>query len=190
VIFHISECQNCHFWFLDYSPQVPDVSDSTNFALFFFFWYWNPTWVLVLCTRSVQAFLSLMSWLQFLSFSFWKSFITLSLHLIFGHALVLTSTGFQSVIYSTSFISSILLRCPHNLILCAFMYLTISSPCINFCSLLLLILHPSLHWTGPDIFLICFSKTNKLFKTHTDCQSFAYVGHYQPYQCHVMFLLL
>jgi len=46
------------------------VSDSTNFALFFFFWHWNPTWVLVLCTRSLQAFLSSMNWLQFLRLSF------------------------------------------------------------------------------------------------------------------------
>jgi hypothetical protein len=34
------------------------------------------------------------------------------------------------------------------------MYLTISSPFINFCNLLLLlILHPSLHLIGPNIFL-------------------------------------
>jgi hypothetical protein len=85
-----------NFWSLDYSPQVPDswMSESTTFALFFFFWHWNPTWVLVLCTRSLQTFLSSVGWLQFLSFSFCKSFITSSLHLIFGHTLVLTPTGF------------------------------------------------------------------------------------------------
>jgi len=62
--------------------------------------------------------------------------------------------GFQSVIFLASFISSTLFRCPHHFILCALMYLTISSSFINFCNLLLLlILHPSLHWIGPNIFL-------------------------------------
>jgi hypothetical protein len=61
------------------------------------------------------------------------------------HPLVLTPIGFQTVIFLTSFVSSILLRCPHHFILHAFIYFTVSYPFINFCnSLLLLILHPSL----------------------------------------------
>jgi hypothetical protein len=50
------------------------------------------------------------------------------------------------VVILTSFISSILLRCLHHFILYASVYLTISSPFINVCSsLLLLILYRSLH---------------------------------------------
>ena len=48
------------------------------------------TWVLVLCTRSFQAFLSSASWPQFLGITFFNSFITSSLHLFFGRPLVLT----------------------------------------------------------------------------------------------------
>ena len=79
--------------------------------LFIFFWHNSPTCVVVSCTRSFQASLSLMIWLQFLSFSFFKSLITSSRHLFFGHSLVLTPIGFQSVIL-TSFKSSILLSPP------------------------------------------------------------------------------
>jgi hypothetical protein len=43
--------------------------------LFFFFWHHNPTWVLVICITSFQAFVSLTNWLQFLSSSFFKSLI-------------------------------------------------------------------------------------------------------------------
>jgi len=44
-----------NFCCLGYSSQMPDswVSNSTNFALFFFFWHWNPTWILILCTRTL-----------------------------------------------------------------------------------------------------------------------------------------
>jgi len=69
---------------------------------------YNTTWVLVFCTRSFQAFLFLTIWLQFLS-----------------------PVGFQTVFFLTSFVSSILLRCPHHFSLCAFIYLTVSSPFIS-----------------------------------------------------------
>jgi hypothetical protein len=83
-------------------------------------------------------------------FRFVKSFTTSSLHLFFDHLLVLTPTGLRSVILITSFISSILCTCSHHLTLCAFTYLTLSSPFINFFNLLLLlILYLSLHGTGP-----------------------------------------
>jgi hypothetical protein len=78
---------------------------------------------LVFCTRSFQAFLSLVIWLQFLSFSFFKSFIT-------SCPLVLTPVGFQTVFFLTSFVSSVLLGYPHRISLCAFIYLTVSSPFI------------------------------------------------------------
>jgi hypothetical protein len=95
---------------------------------------------LVLSTRSLQTFLLLTIWLQFLSFSFFNS----SLHLFFCRPLALIPIGFQSVVLVTSFIFYIPLRCPNSYILCAFMCLTLSSPCINFCSsLVLFILHPS-----------------------------------------------
>ena len=41
-----------------------------SYYFFFFFWHYKPTWLLVLCTRLFQAFLSSTSWLQFLSFRF------------------------------------------------------------------------------------------------------------------------
>ena len=66
-----------------------------------------------------QPFISLTSWIQFLSFSFFRSFIASSLHLLCGRPLVLIPVGFQSVIL-TSFRSSILLTCPHQFILYAF----------------------------------------------------------------------
>jgi hypothetical protein len=70
-------------------------------------------------------------------FTFLKSYTTTSLQLFFGSY----SWGFL-----ISFISSILLRCPHHFIFCAFVYITIFSPFINFCnSLLLLMLRPFLH---------------------------------------------
>ena len=101
-------------------------------------------------------------------FSFFKSFIASALHLFFVHTLVLTPVGFWSVIFLSSFISSILLWCPHHFNLCAFKHLIIPSPFINFYNLLLLlILHPSLHWIGSNNFLnICLSKTNKLLMSH------------------------
>jgi hypothetical protein len=122
----------------------------------------------VFCTRLSQDFVSLMRWLQFHSFRFFKSYITASLHLFFGRPLVLTPVGFHSAIFLTNFISSFMLRCPHNFILCAFVYWTLSA--LFICSyLVLLILHPSLHWIDPNIFLnICLSKTNKLFMSRTD----------------------
>jgi hypothetical protein len=84
--------------------------------------------------------------------------------------LVLFPIGLQSVIFSTSFITSILLRCPHYFTLCASMYLTVSFPFIKFCnSLTLLFLHLSLYWIGPNIPVhICLSKTNKLLRSRTD----------------------
>ena len=121
---------------------------------------------MVFCSRSLQAFLFLVIWFQFLSLSFFKSFTTSSV--FFPHPLVLNPEGFQSVNFLTSFIFSILLRCPHCFILCGFIYLVISSPFINFYNLLLfLILHPSLDLTDRNIFLnICLSKINKLFISH------------------------
>jgi len=101
---------------------------------------------LVFCTRSCQVFLSLTSSIQFLSFSFFKSFITSSHHLFLGGPSVLIPMGFQSVIFLTSLISSILLRNPRHFTLLCFIYLSASCPLIKFYdSLLLLILHPSLH---------------------------------------------
>jgi hypothetical protein len=47
-------------------------------------------------SRSIQAFLSLTSWIQFLGFSFLKSFVTSYRHLFFGRPLVLIPLGFQS----------------------------------------------------------------------------------------------
>jgi hypothetical protein len=41
----------------------------------------------------------------------------------------------------TGFISSTLLRCPHHFILCAYIYLKISSPFMNFCSSFSIILY-------------------------------------------------
>ena len=46
------------------------------------------------------------SWIKFFSLSFFKSFITSSLHLFCGCPLVLTPMGSHSVIFLTSFISS------------------------------------------------------------------------------------
>jgi hypothetical protein len=44
------------------------------------------------------------------------------LNLFFSYPLVLTPIGFQSVVFLTSFISSILLRCPHHFILYALIH--------------------------------------------------------------------
>jgi hypothetical protein len=101
----------------------------------------------------IPGLLSLTSWISFLTYRFFKSFIASSLHLFFGSASVLILMWFQSVIFLTSYISSILLRCPHHFILRAFIYLT-SPPFINVSnSSLLPILHPALQWNGPNISL-------------------------------------
>jgi len=112
-----------------------------------------------------RLFLSLTSWIQFLSFSFFKSFVTSSLHLFFGSY----SCGVPIMNFLTSFICSILLRCPHHLFFVACIHLAISSPFISLCNLLvLLILHPSSQRMGSNFFLkICLSKTHKLFMSHT-----------------------
>ena len=86
---------------------------------YFFFCFSNLTLVLF-CTGSFQAFLSLTNWIQFLSFKFFISFITSFSHLFFGRPLVLIPMGFQSLICLTSFVSFILLRYPHHFILCSF----------------------------------------------------------------------
>lgn len=100
----------------------------------------RPFICLVLSTRSLQTFLFLTIWFQFLSFGFFNS----SLHLFFCRPLALIPIGFQSVLLVTSSIPYIPLRCPNSYILCVFMCLTLSSPCINFCSSLApFILHPS-----------------------------------------------
>jgi hypothetical protein len=39
--------------------------------------------------------------------------------------LVLTPLGFQSVIFLTSFVSSILSSCPHHFILCVFIHIVL-----------------------------------------------------------------
>lgn len=91
-------------------------------------------------------------------FRFFESFTTSSLQLFFDRPLVLTPIVLPSVTFITSFIS-ILCTCSYHLILCAFIYLTVSSSCISFLNLLLLlILHLSLQWIGPNISLnICLS---------------------------------
>ena len=73
------------------------------------------------------------------------------------------SIQFQSVIFLASFISSILLRCPHHCTLCAFIYLTIYSSFINFCNSLFLITHPSLDLTGPFFLNICLPEANIIY---------------------------
>jgi len=92
-------------------------------------------------------------------------------HLLFGRPLVLIPVGFQLVIFFPCFISSIPLRCPHHFILCAFVYLTISAPIINFCSSLLRTSYsPSflvLHWSRYLPLNLPF-KTNKLFMPRRD----------------------
>jgi hypothetical protein len=50
------------------------------------------------------------------------SIVISSLQLFFGRPLVLTPTGFQSVIVLTTFVSSVLLRCPHCFNLRDFVY--------------------------------------------------------------------
>jgi len=82
--------------------------------------------------------------------------------------------GFQLVTFLTNYVSSILLRCGHHFNLCIFVYLLISLPFIHICSiLLLLILHLSLHWTGPNIVLeMWISKINKLFIFRTNSARF------------------
>lgn len=109
-------------------------------------------------------------WVGF-SFSVLGSVKYLSLHLnlFFGCPLVLTPIWFQSVIW-TSFVSSNLLRCPHHLIVCDFIYLSIYSLFVSFCSsVLFLIIYPSVGLIGPNIILnFCLSKTNKLYVTYID----------------------
>jgi hypothetical protein len=78
------------------------------------------------------------------SFSISGSLNHLSLHfsLILGRPSVLTPIDFQSVMTLTRFISSILLWSLRIFVPCSVTYLTMSIPCISYCSLLLfLILH-------------------------------------------------
>ena len=116
------------------------------------------------------------------SFPVLASLIYLVIHLFCGHPLIRISIGFQSVIFLISFISeencalmstispisrrkpdntrgsSFLLKCSHHL-LCGLVYIEQYLKFVNFCNLLWLIPHPSLHWIGRDIFLnICLSK--------------------------------
>ena len=66
----------------------------------------QPYMGFIFCTRLFQAFVSLTNWLQIFSFNFFQSYITSSLHLFFGCPLVLIPMRFHSVIFLTSFISS------------------------------------------------------------------------------------
>ena len=126
----------------------------------------NPTLVLVFCIKSFWAFLSLTR--SNFCFHFLKSFITSPLHLFFDRPLVLTPIGLWPVILITGVISSILCTWSHHLILCASIYLKLSSAFINFFNLLLLlILQLPLQRSSPNIFLnISLSNSNKLFMSH------------------------
>ena len=96
-------------------PLSPSSSASKTFH---WFWPFAPDNSKLFCLRRLGS-----------NFSVPVSLNHLSLRLsIFSLAvlLVLTPIGFQSVIL-TSFVSFILLRCPHHIIICAFIYLTLSS---------------------------------------------------------------
>jgi hypothetical protein len=67
----------------------------------------------------------------------------------------LSPTGFHSVIFHIVFVFAILSRYSHHFIYCALMYLTVSSPLINFPnSSSFLFLHHSSVWTGPYTYLL------------------------------------
>jgi hypothetical protein len=97
-------------------------------------------------------------------FNFSQSFCILSFHFFFGRPLDLFPMGFHSVIFLTVFVFSIQLRFPHHFVLCALMYLTVSSPLSSFSSSsLFLILLPSSGSTVPYILhTICLSNTISL----------------------------
>ena len=102
---------------------------------------------------------------SFFIFSFFKSSTTSSCHHCLGLSTGLVPIGFQSNSFLVGLAWSILCIWPSDLILCALMNLTISTPSINLSiSMLFRILRILSILTGPNIYLsICLSKMHRLF---------------------------
>jgi len=122
---------------------------------FFFYWRYNPLWVLAFSVILLHSVLSLLSFLHPLIPNAWMSFSVSSTHLFLGLPLILLPFGFHSNTLLGILFSSIHITCPNQAILLLFMNLTMYAfPMSPFNSWFILILQdPSLSCTGPKIFI-------------------------------------
>ena len=152
------------YWTLSYILCVRSFSSEGNYKpidgavlMFFFFFYWryNPLWVLAFSVILLHSVLSLLSFLHPLIPNVWISSSISSTHLFLGLPLILLPVGFHSNILLGILFSSIRIACPNQAILLLFINLTMSAFSMNsFNSWFILILHDtSLSCTGPRIFL-------------------------------------
>ena len=123
----------------------------------------NPLWGFDYSIRSCQAHLSITTFVQFFTSKTLIPLRTSSHHLFLGCPLDLFPIGLHSKILRAILYSSILCTCPHLFNRLTVTNLTMLAPPINlFNSWLVQILHPSLSWRRPKIFLgILLSKIIK-----------------------------
>jgi len=133
----------------------PYVEPPNDVDIIFFYWRYNPLWVLAFSVILLHSVLSLLSFLHPLIPNAWMSSSVSSTHLFLGLPLILLPVGFHSSILLGILYSSIRITCPNQAILLLFMNLTMSAfPMSSFNSWFILILQdPSLSCTGPNIFL-------------------------------------
>ena len=142
---------------IDERPALREIWDMYHNATFFFSWHYNSLWVLACSTIFFHAYLSIAILLKFWIFIFPRSPTTLSSHLNLSVPALLTANVLHSVTLFTVLSLSILTICPIHLILCAFIYLTVSACLIRKpISSLVLILQPQ-SW-----FLLCCTSSSLL----------------------------
>jgi len=147
------------------------LSQSVKILLLFFYWRYNPLWVLAFSVIFFHSILSLLSFLHPLIPIAWKSSSTSSIHLFLGLPLILLPVGFHSNILLGILPSSIRITCPTQIILLLLMHLTMSALLISSSSswFLLLLQVPFSSFIGPHIFL-------KIFRSNIlNCCSFLLV---------------
>src|SRR5215510_15764797 len=91
--------------------------------LFFFYWRYNPLWVLAISVILLHSVLSLLNFLHPLISIDWISSSVSSIHLFLGLPLILLPASFHSNTHLGILFSSIGITCPSQAIL-LFIYLT------------------------------------------------------------------
>ena len=121
---------------------------------FFFHWQYSPLWALACRTISFHFFLSVTSFLHLLTPTTWISLSTFSFHPLLVLPLRLVPSSSWMKIFLGILSSSILCRCPNQLILCHFIHVTMFSPLLmSSSSRFVLLFHSPFSYLGPYILL-------------------------------------
>ena len=134
---------------------------------FFFHWHYSPLWALTCRTMSFDFFLSATNSLHLITPSTRRSLSTSSFHLFLGLPLLLVPSSSWVKIFLGILSSSILSRCPNQLILSPFIHFTVYSPLlISYSSRFVRLFHSPFSYLGPYIFINIFlSKISTAFSS-------------------------